>query len=614
MALRRCTSSGAPRSRSTDTFLEALAKELSCVHIIVHAPSLSAEFIRPVPPAAEVTVIEPLIRQVLWPMLRASGELQILNRVRLKRDAPVVPYRILLSPLSRQDHALGMLAALRSLHQPAFVDADLKALSATAPAVHRHLGRRVDDSTGLLRRPAFEKEVTQRAQSADSACVVYANLDQIHVINELVGFRAGDHVIREVGGLWQSRLLPAGSLATHLSGDRYAAVLFGHTLNQARVWAEKARLAIEQLDFTGQQTRVTASLGVVTLPGADSFQHALAAAETACRVAKDRGRNRVEVYESGDHTVIRRHEEVRESRWLQDALESDRCVLYAQPIVALDNPLRAGHYEILLRVQDEAGRFNSIAEYLDAAERYQLLERLDRWVIAHAVKILGPLGPKLRALGASFAINLTGQSLSQPAFSEFVRAELKGAELPPGLVDFEITETAAVRNLNATRRFVARMAEIGSRVALDDFGTGLSSLVHLKELEVHRIKIDGKFVRDVLTNARSRALIRALAQIAAELGFETVAEFVETGEIAVRVQELGVRYAQGHFFGRATPLHDVLAQLQGAAGQRESSRFSPLGAQTAPASSVLPAVGPVRPASTMNPGPPGNSIPATSRV
>ena len=133
--------------------------------------------------------------------------------------------------------------------------------------------------------------------------------------------------------------------------------------------------------------------------------------------------------------------------------------------------------------------------------------------------------------------------------------------MPRGLLDFEITETAAVRNLSATRRFIARMAEIGSSVALDDFGTGLSSLVHLKELEVHRIKIDGKFVRDVLTNARSRALIRALVQMAGELGFDTVAEFVETAAIATRVEELGVRYGQGYFFGRATPLEAVLSEL-----------------------------------------------------
>ncbi len=182
--------------------------------------------------------------------------------------------------------------------------------------------------------------------------------------------------------------------------------------------------------------------------------------------------------------------------------------------------------------------------------------------------MLAPFAAPLGTLGANFALNLTGQSLSQPEFADFVRTEIKGHALPRGLLDFEFTEIAAAHNLNATRRFIARMAEIGSRVALDDFGTGVSSLVHLKDLDVFRIKIDGKFVRDVLQSSRSRALIRAIVQIAGELGLETVAEFVEDAAIAEQVRGLGVHYAQGYFYGHARLLDDTIEQLLGEAPAR----------------------------------------------
>ena len=258
---------------------------------------------------------------------------------------------------------------------------------------------------------------------------------------------------------------------------------------------------------------------------------------------------------------MRRHEQVRESREIIDALDHDRFILFAQPILRFADAARSAHYEVLLRIQRPDGDIVSIGGFLDAAERYQILERLDRRVLARVLAMIGPSAGALHALGASFAVNITGQSLSEPAFADFVRSELKACEIPAGLLDFELTETAAVRNLKATQRFIARMTDIGARVALDDFGTGLSSLGHLKDLDVHRIKIDGTFVRDVLSNARSRALIRALVQIADEIGLETVAEYVENEAIAASVCNLGVQCGQGYFYGRPRPLSDALDDI-----------------------------------------------------
>jgi Amt family ammonium transporter len=486
----------------------------------------------------------------------------VMNRVRRTPKSPVIPYRVLISPLNDNDRALGFVAVLRTHDQEPFMPADLATLKARLVDLNESLSARLDSTTGLLLRPAFEAEVLLRKRTKDSACVVYANLDQVHVVNEVAGFAAGDQAICDVARFWQSQLKPTGSIATHLSGDRFAAVLFGHTLNQARYWADKTREGIEHLSQNQSSSQITASLGVAALADAESFQHALAAAETACRVAKERGRNRVELYVTGDQTVIRRHQQVHESRTVLDALENDHFTLYAQPIVKFaDDGQACRHYEILLRVQQPDGTVTSIGGFLDAAERYQLLERLDSWVLEHVLAVLAPAAGQMRAMGVSFAINITGQSLSQPEFADFVRTQIKRHGIPAGLLDFELTETAAVRNLKATRRFIARMTEIGARVALDDFGTGLSSLMHLKDLDVHCIKIDGKFVRDVLSNARSRALIRALVQIADEIGLETVAEFVENADIASSVRELGVQFAQGYFYGRPGPLTDTLSEI-----------------------------------------------------
>jgi len=547
-----------------DRFLEGLERQLASAYLIVYAPAAFALRVWPRPAQDARSTIDELIRGFLWPLV-SEGRLKqpIMNRVRRMTDAPVVPFRMLVCPLSSEKRVHGFIASFRTHDQIPFSAEDLAILSASTSAATRSLIERLEVSTGLLSRPAFESEVEHCCQSSGTASVVYANLDQVHVINELAGFAAGDKLIREVGRLWQAELLPIGGFASHLSGDRFAAVLPDHTLNQARTWAEKVRLGTSRLDSGNPQTQLSVSLGVSTLDDAGSLQHALAAAETACRVAKDRGRNRVEVYATGDNTVMRRHEEVYESRVILEALEQDRFTLHAQPIVALDGSSAVNHHEILLRLQGEDGTEVSIAGFIAAAERYQLLERLDRWVVSRVISRLAAISQALRSQGVSFTVNVTGQSIGESDFADFVRAEIRKNEIPAGLIDFEITETAALRNPKATARFISRMKDIGSRIALDDFGTGLSSLVHLKDLDVYRIKIDGQFVRDVLSNGRSRALIRALAQIAQEIGMETVAEFVETAEVAARLRELGVDFGQGYFFDRPRLLDEVLKDLSG---------------------------------------------------
>lgn len=552
-----------PRMDPIESLLTELRRSLGTDRMLTYVPAQGMEIVSPPASGADAKPIDELTRRVLWPVAQYLRSAQVPTRSWIERGGPDLPYRAIVHAVSRGGRTVGLVAGLRPADGPAFTPADEARLAGAIPQLEQLLETRLEP-TGFLRRPDLQAEIARRAAAHESVSVVYANLDQLHGVNDLAGFETGDAVIAAVSALWQSRIAPQTPVAGRLSGDRYAAVLFGMDLAQARDWADETRVAISRLEIRGVRSSITASFGVAALTEPALFERALAGAETACRAAKDRGRNRVEVYESTDISMVRRHDAVREARVVSDALDGDRLALHAQPIVALRAPGCACHFEILLRLKDRRNQFSSIGAYLQAAERYQLLGRLDRWVVEQTLKTLGPHAPVLRRQGVTFAINITGQSLSQPDFVDFVADAMTRHGVPGALLAFEFTETAAVKDLDATSRFIERMATLDARIALDDFGTGLSSLVHLKELAIDQIKIDGHFVRDVLTNARSEALVRALVQIASELKLQTVAEYVESEEVASHLRTLGVRYAQGHLFGRARPLETVLQGLEDA--------------------------------------------------
>ncbi|HEY8051623.1 MAG: EAL domain-containing protein [Steroidobacterales bacterium] len=541
--------------------LNSLAEQLQCAHVAVHAPIWNAELIVPAPAHSVAHDIRSLTRELLWWMAHERADARMLNRMRLKSGGPIVPFRALLCPLRDEGSTVGLVAALRSRQQPAFETADLSALSDAAPWLQEQLRVSAQGQRGIARWSALDLEVIQRFRDGEPTCVVYADLDHIHAVNEAAGLAAGDGVLQEIARLWQGRLLPEDCIAGHLGGDRYAAVLFGHTINQARSWSDRVRKALAGLDLPGTAGHITASLGLAALTDRDSLSTALAAAETACRVAKERGRDRLETYATGDTTIMRRSAEVGESRLMMDAIDTGRLVLHAQPIVALATPAQPTRFEILLRVRDHDGQLISISEYLGAADRYQLLERLDRWVVESVLKLIKPHAQQLLAQAIRFSVNLTGQSLAERTFTDFVRTTVKQQAVPADLLIFEVTEGAALRNLAATRRFIDRMTELGASVALDDFGTGVSSLMHLKELAVQQIKIDGRFVRDIVLDSRSDALVRALVLIADRLGLHTVAEHVESEAVADHLRSIGVRYGQGYLYGHPQPLTDTLTAL-----------------------------------------------------
>jgi EAL domain-containing protein (putative c-di-GMP-specific phosphodiesterase class I) len=293
----------------------------------------------------------------------------------------------------------------------------------------------------------------------------------------------------------------------------------------------------------------------------NALAHALATAEIACKAAKDRGRNRVEVFQDSDQSIIRRHTDILIVGKLREALAHDSFRLDAQPILPLRGNYGRPRFELLIRMLGERGEIIPPGKFLSAAERYQLMPTVDRWVVSRACELLSTHAAAVGEDIARFAINLSGQSLQDETFLPFVADTIKNSGLSPNVLCFELTETATVGNLERAQSFLRALQDLGCQFALDDFGTGVSSLAYLKDLSVNYLKIDGSFVRDSITNTRSESMIKAIAQLAKVMCIETVAEYVETDALRARMADLGVDYGQGFAMGKHQPLEQLLEEL-----------------------------------------------------
>jgi diguanylate cyclase (GGDEF)-like protein len=475
-----------------------------------------------------------------------------------------VRYKVLSCPVIHgAQRVLGVLALFKPLSAPDFDLRQVRIVELLARRVASILMNSYDPTTGLLTRPAFEKRAHALLASSSSGCVIYADIDRLHVLNENLGMHVGDEVIVRVADAIRRNVTPR-MLAARISGDRFALMLPDTGIDAAQNLAETLCTALQKMGFIRdrQTVDVTASFGIApVVSGAHPLSHALASAEIACKAAKDRGRNRVEIYEDGDQSIVRRYTDLTMIGTVRSALLDQRFRLEAQSIVPLNGAPAAPKFELLLRMTDEAGTSVPPEQFFSAAERYQLAPAIDRWVLKRVIELLQPAGARLRQLGACFAVNISGQSLGDAEFASFMENTLREADLPLELLSFEVTETAAVANIVRAESLIRRLRELGCAVALDDFGRGLSSLTYLKALPVTHLKIDGSFVRDVGADERSHAMLSAIVQLARAMGLQTVAECVENDAIRQAVRSLGVDYGQGFSIGRPVPLEKVLAAL-----------------------------------------------------
>jgi diguanylate cyclase (GGDEF)-like protein len=481
-----------------------------------------------------------------------------------------VPYKILSCPVMHgAQRVLGVLVLFKPADSPDFDLRQVRIVELLARRVAFILLNAYDPTTGLLTRPAFEKQAQALLGPpgrVGTHSVIYVDIDRMHVLNENLGMHVGDEVILRVSEVIRRNLTPR-MLAARISGDRFAVFATDLPLDDAQTVAENLRDGLEQLGFVaGSQTvDVSASFGVArVVDGKHPLSHALAAAEIACKAAKDRGRDRVETYQESDQSIVRRFTDVTLVGTLRYALAQDRFRLEAQPIVPLNGVAAGPKFELLLRMTDEGGQSVSPEKFFSAAERYQLAPAIDRWVLRRVLQTLESHSAGLLRRGACFAVNISGQSLGDAEFCAFLEGALRDSGLPPSLLSFELTETAAVANIVRAEALMRRLRELGFDVALDDFGRGLSSLIYLKTLPATCLKIDGTFVRDVVGDDRAQAMLSAIVRLAQAMGLRTVAECVESDAIRDVVRQLGVEFGQGFSIGRPAPLEKVIPVVLGA--------------------------------------------------
>ena len=411
-----------------------------------------------------------------------------------------------------------------------------------------------DELTDILNRREFERRLREllsalRQGSGGEHAVLYLDLDRFKIVNDTSGHAAGDELIKQVSQLLQSTLRER-DIVGRLGGDEFGIMLTQCSHEDALRVAEKVRKAVVDLHFAWgvRSYRIGVSIGLVLLDSrSSSLKEVMKAADAACYMAKEKGRNRIHLYSDDDAELSVRQTEMEAVSRIRAALENDRFCLHLQTIA----PLRGGraHAEVLVRMLDEQGGLVPPMAFIPAAERYDLMPLLDRWVIRHAFEALAQQPP-----GTSWAINLSGASVCDEGLLEFVLEQQRITGVALEDVCFEITETVAVANLAQAATLIQDLQAQGARFALDDFGAGMSSFAYLKHLPVDYVKIDGSFIKGILHSPTERAMVESINQIAHVMGKQTIAEFVEDDAVLACLRAMGVDFAQGYGVGRPQPL------------------------------------------------------------
>ena len=409
-----------------------------------------------------------------------------------------------------------------------------------------------DALTGLCNRAEFETRLTQALKSAgtdNQHALFYLDMDQFKIVNDTCGHVAGDELLKQITILLKGPVREHDTLA-RLGGDEFGVLLKHCSLTHAEEVAERMLQLVKEFRFVWQDKTFTigASIGLVMLDNPEqTHTELLRAADMACYAAKDKGRGRVHVYRPDDVELVQRRGEMEWVSQLTHALQDNQFVLHQQRIVALDGATTGPACEFLVRLKGRDGQLIMPGAFIPAAERYNLMPKLDRWVLTQAFAHLAQqFATHQGKNGSIYFINLSGATLGDESYLQFVRDALSRNGIPPQSICFEVTETAAIANLSNALSFIQNVKALGCKVALDDFGTGLSSFSYLKTLTADYLKIDGGFVRDMLQDPMDAAIVAAINNIGHVAGLKTIAEFVENTEIKSQLTEIGVDYAQGY--------------------------------------------------------------------
>ena len=426
-----------------------------------------------------------------------------------------------------------------------------------------------DTLTGLINRREFEHLVAGALHTAKEEghvhALLYLDLDQFKVINDTCGHAAGDVLLQLLAKMLQGKMRDSDILA-RLGGDELGVLLPHCPLDHARVIGEQLRQSIRDFRFAwdSRSFELGVSIGIVEInQDSKSMSELLSAADQACYLAKEQGRNRIHLYQESDVMLAQRHGEMLWISRLNEAFAHDYFRLYAMPIVHLhDSP--EYHDEVLIRIRNGQGDLILPGAFIPAAERYDMMLSIDRWVIhaicAHIQSVRDSLPPieameeSRRRTPALYSVNLSGMSLADAGLHDYITEQFVQFAIAPEQICFEITETAAIANLPKAQVLMRQLKAMGCRFSLDDFGSGFSSFGYLRALPVDYLKIDGIFVRGIATNAINRAMVKAINEVGHVMGLQTVAEYVENAETLAIIRELGIDYAQGYAVGGLRPL------------------------------------------------------------
>ncbi len=421
-----------------------------------------------------------------------------------------------------------------------------------------------DSLTGLMNRSAFESRVVEVINNAKlentQHVLCYLDLDQFKLVNDTCGHVAGDELLRQLSVVLNADMR-RGDVLSRLGGDEFGLLLYGCPIDKGEEIAENIRQVIHEFRFPWKERQfaVGVSIGLVSISSeTESLTQLLSLADAACYAAKEKGRNRVHVYEQDDIEVAQQRGQMQWIARIREALDADRFRLYYQTISPVhDVAPESGHYEIFVRMLDDDDNIIPPGAFIPAAERFNLMAEIDKWVIKNTLAWFGDHCIKYPVQIKTCALNLSGQSLSDERHLSEIKKYIIQYRVPPELICFEITETAAIANLNIATKFINELKSLGCEFALDDFGSGLSSFGYLKNLPVDYLKIDGAFIKDLDKSTVDYAMVESINSIGHVMGLKTIAEFVENESILEILKEIGVDYVQGYHIARPRPLEQM---------------------------------------------------------
>ncbi len=445
-------------------------------------------------------------------------------------------------------------------------EADMRDRIQDAQAQLRYQARH-DALTGLVNRQELERRLQQALEDVKqhraSHIFCYMDLDQFRVINDTCGHLAGDEMLRQISMILSQRIRAEDTFA-RLGGDEFGLLLSYCEVEKAIEIAAQLRQMVETFRFMheGRLFQTGISIGIVEITAdLKDVGQITRHADAACYVAKDNGRNQIHLFHPEDDVLLKRHVEMEWVSRINEAIDHNDFVLYCQGIYPLQQRDLPPFYEVLIRKRDEQGGIIPPAEFLPSAERYQLMTKIDRWVIQHAFMALQPLFKmQLQTKPFIVSINLSGMSLGDPTLLTYIKECFSTYDIPANHVCFEVTETSAIINIDNTIKLIQELKRMGTRFMLDDFGSGMSSFSYLKHLPVDFLKMDGSYVKDITHNKVDLAMAKAIQSVAESMEIETIAEYVEDLAALECLKEMGVGYAQGFYLNKPQPLSEALAR------------------------------------------------------